>query len=281
MRRLEDLLHDLAEQDERLPTSELITRIERGLSSEGVLTVATMDGRSAMDAQENTRQDRRRIPMMVAAGAALLVLIVVGLPILLLGSGDSEVVGQSTSVVSTTSTSTTTTIPGITVATEAVLAGLLERLGDTYIHYTSPPEEDRPPPSITIGDLENAIYVVWAPIVVELLDAMEAASANLKNLSDSGHLYDFEQDVDALTVAIDDWLVALRWYHDPNLNCFPLLSDEARNLIVGELWNQTEWAECMNANITTEDMETMKQGNAQVKELLDSLMSVIGSGGSG
>ena len=77
MRRLEEVLHDLAEQDERLPTSELITRIERGLSGEGVSTVATMDGRSAMDAQENTRQDRRRMPMMVAAGAALLVLIVV------------------------------------------------------------------------------------------------------------------------------------------------------------------------------------------------------------
>jgi hypothetical protein len=218
----------------------------------------------------------------------------VGLPILLFGGGDSEVVGQPattvaltnttvppTSVASTTSTSTATTIPGLTVPTEAVLVGLLERLGDTYSRYTSPPEEDYPTDLATIGDLENAIYVVWAPIVVELLDAMEAASVNLKNLPDPGHLHDFKQDVDALTVAIDEWLVALRWYHDPNLNCFPLLSEEARNLNVGELWNQTEWAECMNANITAEDMETMKQASVQVKELLDSLISTIGGGGSG
>jgi hypothetical protein len=116
MRRLEEVLHDLAEQDERLPTSELITRIERGLSGEGVSTVATMDGRSAMDAQENTRQDRRRMPMMVAAGAALLVLIVVGLPILLFGGGDSEVVGQPTTTVALTAT---TVPPTSVVSTSA------------------------------------------------------------------------------------------------------------------------------------------------------------------
>jgi hypothetical protein len=249
-----------------------------------------------MSAYQNTprTQQRRWARAAIAAGAALLVMVVVGLPILFFGTGDSEVVGQptatvplpsttvpTTSVVSTTSPSTTTTIPGITVETETVLAGLLERLSGTYVRYTSPPEEDYPADWETIGDLENTIYVVWAPIVVELLADMEAASANLKILSDSGQLYDDKQDVDALTAAIDEWLVALRWYHDPNLNCFPLLSDDARNLVVEELWNQTEWAECMNTNITAEDMETMKQASDRVKELLDSLMSTDVDGGSG
>ncbi len=49
-----------------------------------------------MDAQENTRQDRRRIPMMVAAGAAVLVLVAVGLPILFFGGRDSIVIDQPT-----------------------------------------------------------------------------------------------------------------------------------------------------------------------------------------
>jgi hypothetical protein len=110
---------------------------------------------------------------------------------------------------------------------------------------------------------------------------METVSANLKTLSESGDLYDFEEDVDALVVAVDEWTVALRWFHDPSLNCFPLLSDEARNLIVGELWNQTVWAECMNANFTAEDMEAMGQASVRVKELLESLTSATGGGDSG
>lgn len=107
MRRLEDVLHDLAEQDERLDTGELITRIERNLSGEGVLTVATTDGTSAMDAQENTRQDGRKMPILVAIGAAVLMLVAVGLPILMVGDGDSVVVVTP----STTVAPIVTTVP--------------------------------------------------------------------------------------------------------------------------------------------------------------------------
>ena len=163
-----------------------------------------------------------------------------------------------------------------------MLAGLLGRLDASYLSYTAPSEEEEQPRDwVTIGDLEDHLYVVLAPIIAELLDAMETVSANLKILSDSGGLYDFEEDVDALVVAVDEWLVALRWYHDPSLNCFPLLSDEARHLIVEELWHPAEWAECMNANITAEDMEAMGQASDRVKELLDPLTSATGSGESG
>ncbi len=222
-------------------------------------------------------------PVLVAAASALLVLVVVGLPMLFFGGGDSDVAGQpTTTVASTTSTTTTTTaVPGITDATKAMLAGVLSRLDATYLHLTSPPEEDLPTDRVTIGDLEDALYGVWTPIAVELIDAMETATVNLKALSDSGGLYDFEEDVDALVVAVDEWTVALRWYYDPSLNCFLLLSDEARTLIVEELWNQAEWAECMNANITAEDMEAMAQARDRVKELLDPLTSATGSGESG
>ncbi len=84
MRRLEEALHDLAAQDERLATSELITRIERHLSGERDSTVVALPGRSATDTHENTRQAHRRrwAPAVIAAGAALLVLIVASVPIL-------------------------------------------------------------------------------------------------------------------------------------------------------------------------------------------------------
>lgn len=120
MRRLEDVLHDLAEQDERLPTGELITRIERGLSSEGGLTVATTDGTSAMDAPENTRQDRRKIPILVTTGAALLALIVIGLPILLIRGGESIIADQVTTTVAPNISSTTVAVlPSETPTTTA------------------------------------------------------------------------------------------------------------------------------------------------------------------
>ena len=237
-----------------------------------------------------------RMPAWMAAGAAAaLVLVALGVPLVLFGGGgDSDGIGQTvstvaltgttvppTSVPSTTSTTTaaSTTVAGITNATEAMLAGLLHRLDDAYLRYTSPSEEDYPSDWETIGDLEDAIYVAWAPIVVELLDAMETVSANLETLSDSGGLYEFEEGVDELVVAVDEWLVASHWYND--LNCFPLLPEGARDLEVGELWNQTEWADCMNANITAEDMDDMRQKGDLVKELLDSLMLRLGADTSG
>lgn len=234
------------------------------------------------------RRSWTRVPAWVAAGAAAaLVLVAVGVPLVLFGGGYSDGVGQAVSTVAPTGStvpptsvpSPTTTVAGITAATETTLAELLQRLDDTYLHYMSPSEEDYPGDWETIGDLDDAIYVVWAPIVAELLDAMEAVSANLQTLSDTGGLYEFEEGVDELVVAVDEWLSSLHWYHD--LNCFPLLSEGARDLGVEELWNQTEWAECMNANITTEKMEALGQNGDQVKELLDSLIARLDADGSG
>jgi hypothetical protein len=50
MRRLEDVLRDLAEQDEQLSTDELITRIEQGMSGRVDSSVTTIPGRSDMTA---------------------------------------------------------------------------------------------------------------------------------------------------------------------------------------------------------------------------------------
>jgi hypothetical protein len=113
MRRLEEILHDLAEQDERLPTSELITRIERRLSSENGFPVVAIDGRSEMDTHKNTRQTqlRRWAPALVAAGAALLVLLIVGLPILFFNDDESIVADQSTTTVTSTTVPTATAAP--------------------------------------------------------------------------------------------------------------------------------------------------------------------------
>jgi hypothetical protein len=113
MRRLEEILHDLAEQDERLPTSELITRIERRLSGENDIPVVAIDGRSEMDTHKNTRQTQRRrwVPALVAAGAALLVLLVVGLPILFFNDDESIVANQSTTTVAETTAPPTTAVP--------------------------------------------------------------------------------------------------------------------------------------------------------------------------
>lgn len=208
-----------------------------------------------------------RMPAWMAAGAAAaLVLVAFGVPLVLFGGGgDSDGVGQtvstvaltdttvpptsvpSTTLTTSTTTAASTTVAGITDVTEAMLAGLLHRLDDAYLRYMSPSEEDYPSDWETIGDLEDAIYVAWAPIVVELLDAMETVSANLETLSDSGGLYEFEEGVDELVVAVDEWLIPLHWYND--VNCFPLLAEGARDLEVGELWNQTEWADCMNAKV--------------------------------
>jgi hypothetical protein len=136
MRRLEEVLHDLAEQDERLPTGELITRIERGLFSEGDLMVVATDGRSAMDAPLNTRQDRRKISILVAAGAALLMLIVVGLPILLFG-GESIIADQVATTVAPTLPSTTVAVlpseaPTSTAPTTTTLLVMPTRLEITW-----------------------------------------------------------------------------------------------------------------------------------------------------
>ncbi|MEA2009567.1 MAG: hypothetical protein U9N78_02575 [Actinomycetota bacterium] len=113
MRRLEEVLHDLAEQDEQLPASELVTRIERRLSGESDFPVVVIDGRSEMDTHKNTRQTRRRrwSPALVAAGAALLVLLAVGLPILFFNGGESIVADQSTTTVASTTVPSTTAAP--------------------------------------------------------------------------------------------------------------------------------------------------------------------------
>ena len=116
MRRLEEVLHDLAEQDERLPTSELITRIDRNLSGESGFPVVVIDGRSEMDAHKDTRQNQRRrwTPALVAAGAALLVLLAVGLPILFFNAGESIVADQPATTVESVATTMplTTSIAG-------------------------------------------------------------------------------------------------------------------------------------------------------------------------
>jgi hypothetical protein len=91
MRPLDEVLQDLADQDERLATNELISRIEQRLADPGDTPVVESDWRADEDADESSGSPRRRrrIPAAVAAGAALLVLIAVGLPILLLSGGES------------------------------------------------------------------------------------------------------------------------------------------------------------------------------------------------
>jgi hypothetical protein len=112
MRRLEEVLHDLAEQDERLPTNELITRIERRLSGESDVPVV-VEARLEMDTHSDTPRTQRRrwAPVAVAAGAALLVLLAVGLPVLLLSGDESIVAEPSTTTVASTTVVPTTTPP--------------------------------------------------------------------------------------------------------------------------------------------------------------------------
>ncbi len=124
MRRLEDVLRDLAEQDQQLSTDELITRIEQGLSGGVDSSVVAMPRRSTMETIERTTQmepKRRRNPVAVTAGAAVLLLLIVGLPLLLLRGGDSAVIDEPT----TTQAPVTTTVPdaplepGVTITADA------------------------------------------------------------------------------------------------------------------------------------------------------------------
>jgi hypothetical protein len=75
MRRLEDVLRDLAEQDQQLSTDELITRIEQGLSGRVDSSVVAMPGRSNVETIERTTQmepKRRWNPVAVTVAAAVL-----------------------------------------------------------------------------------------------------------------------------------------------------------------------------------------------------------------
>lgn len=120
MRQLENVLQDLAEQDERLPTGELTTRIERHLSGERDSSVV-LDGRSGMGTREVARSTQRRrwAPVAVAAGAALLVVLLVGIPLVFVGVGgeDPGVVSQTSPIV--TLPGTTVPAPATTIAAPA------------------------------------------------------------------------------------------------------------------------------------------------------------------
>lgn len=114
MRPLDEVLQDLADQDERLATNELINRIERRLADPSDTPVVESDWRAGKDADESSGSPRRRhgIPAVVAAGAALLVLIAVGLPILLLSGGESiaeRAVERRAETTTLEATATTTT----------------------------------------------------------------------------------------------------------------------------------------------------------------------------
>lgn len=147
MRRLEELLHDLAEQDRRLPTNELITRIERRLSDENDVPVI-VEARLEMDTHSNTPRTQRRrwAPAVVAAGAALLVLLAVGLPILFFGGGDSVVVAERDEPANETGTTTTQAPPSTaaTATTEPSLAGALEGLAAAKGSVSTTTPEGRP-----------------------------------------------------------------------------------------------------------------------------------------
>jgi hypothetical protein len=109
MRRLEDVLRDLAEQDDRLSTDELITRIEQGLSGRVDSSVVALPERPTMDTIEpiiKTKPSRWN-PFSVTAGVAALLLLVVGLPLLIFRGGESVVVDAPT----TTQAPVTTTQP--------------------------------------------------------------------------------------------------------------------------------------------------------------------------
>lgn len=197
MRRLEEVLHDLAEQDERLPTSDLITRIERHLSGESDLPVVVIDGRLEMDAHKNTRQAQRRrwAPALVAAGAALLVLLVVGLPILFFNGDESIVADQSTTTVASTTvpptTAAPTTVPATTVAPavvvpfpssdlavlEAPLSEAVPGFIDTIVMWTLP--------------MEGVDIMRWRPSepTTELLLSLDSTDIGPVGLDASGNWF--------------------------------------------------------------------------------------------
>ena len=125
MRRLEEALHDLAEQDRPIATDELINRVERDLTSESA-DARVVSMRETHPTGETSEQllplSRRWNPIAAAAVVAGAVILFVGLPLLLL-RGDSPVADEPVTEVpvSTTETdivSTTVAVPETTSAPE-------------------------------------------------------------------------------------------------------------------------------------------------------------------
>jgi hypothetical protein len=103
MQQLEETLSLLAGQDQSIDTDELIDRIERHLSSEGVPVVAGDGVSLAHAAFELDETTPRRLPRSAWAFAAAVVVViaVVGIPVWLLGwNGPVDVASDSEAVFS-------------------------------------------------------------------------------------------------------------------------------------------------------------------------------------
>lgn len=168
MRPLDEVLQDLADQDERLATDELINRIEQRLADPGDMGVIESDWRADEDADESSGSPQRRrwIPAAVAAGAALVVLIAVGLPVLLLSGGESTGEPAVERFVETTTfdaAATTTTYATISdVVPPEIWTGSDEAIALTLDPASVPAEEGAV--TITVsGEAEGEFWLAVCP----------------------------------------------------------------------------------------------------------------------